>query len=85
VATRKQLNEEEGKSNCQHGNQRGSVGVIHKCKIKIIHNSSLMVQHEALAVAKSLGCLQDGSIVLRRGTILCGMESVGNLKMWMKV
>jgi hypothetical protein len=33
----------------------------------------------------SLGRLQDGWIVLRRGTILCGMESVGNLQMWMTV
>jgi hypothetical protein len=29
----------------------------------------------------SLRHLQDGWIVLRRGTILCGTESVGNLKM----
>jgi hypothetical protein len=33
----------------------------------------------------SLRRIQDGWIVLRRGTILCGTESVRNLKMWMKV
>jgi hypothetical protein len=54
---------------------------------KSIHNSSLMVQSEALTVGKSLSLrrLQGGWIVLRTGTIFCGMESVGNLKMWMEV
>jgi hypothetical protein len=54
--------------------------------IKNIHISGPVVQSEALTIARSLGNdLQDGWIVLRRGTILCGMESVGNLKMWMEV
>jgi hypothetical protein len=49
-----------------------------------------MVQSEALAVAKSLGNDQfkvsTGWLdsCLTRGTILCRMESVGNLKMWTK-
>jgi hypothetical protein len=41
--------------NRQRGNQRGSVGVVHECKIKTIHISGPMVQSEALALAKSLG------------------------------
>jgi CRISPR/Cas system Type II protein with McrA/HNH and RuvC-like nuclease domain len=43
------------KGSRQRGDQRGSVGVVHECKIKTIHISGPMVQSEALAVAKSLG------------------------------
>jgi hypothetical protein len=52
--------------------------------------SGPMVQSEALAVAKSLGNDQVKASTgwldsfIRRGTILCGMESVGNLKMRIK-
>jgi hypothetical protein len=57
---------------------------------KNIRISGPMVQSEALAVARSLGNGQfeastDGWIVLRRATILCETESVGNLRMWMTV
>jgi hypothetical protein len=51
--------------------------VVHECK----------VQSEDLAVAKCLGNDQFTAYAgwLDRGTILCGTESVENLKMWMKV
>jgi hypothetical protein len=54
---------------------------------KNIHISGPMVQSEALAVAKSLGNDQGKVSAGRwdRGMILCGVESVGNLKMWVKV
>jgi hypothetical protein len=55
VAARKRSNEEEGKGNWQRENQRGSVGVVHECKIKNIHISSPEDQSEALAVFKFLG------------------------------
>jgi hypothetical protein len=49
--------------------------------------SGPMVLREALAVAKSLGNDQFNASTgwLDRGTILCGTESVENVKMWMKV
>jgi hypothetical protein len=55
---------------------------------KHIHISSLMVQSETLAVAKSLGndqCNASTGWLDSKGTILCGTEPEGNLKMWMKV
>jgi hypothetical protein len=49
--------------------------------------SGPVVQREALAVARSLGNDQFRASTgwLDRGTILCGTESVGNLKMCIKV
>jgi hypothetical protein len=49
--------------------------------------SGPIVQIEALTVANSLwnDHLKASTGWLDRGTILCGTESVGNLKMWMKV
>jgi hypothetical protein len=52
------------------------------------HISGPVVQSKALALARSLGNDQFKASTgwkIRRGTILCGTESVGNLKMWMKV
>jgi hypothetical protein len=61
-----------------------------KARSKNIHISSPMVQSEALAIAKSLRNDQFKASAgwldsFKKGTILCGTESVGNLKMWMKV